>query len=758
MQSARAAQSTRSANPANPVNPAQPWPRRATHRPHTARRTRRRTIRVILAALLAILLIECVGFNMPFWRTRGASTDTAAYANTMGSGLERTKEGMLRITDPTEAWLEVQADGTSDYARIDPSFVTGKALTVVHIRASVNHATAGATSFSPQSARSSYIRAPGKGVLRVSIEEPKGSLIPIQAVRANVSVPFDFNPIRVGLMLAILLIVACWRPGSRLWRIPLDTASNTQRVLGLCLVIPLAALMLYGAGSQLTGDPLVFHEAGGYTYDFDQYGHIADALLNGRASLDLDVPKALADTPDPYDTATRSKLLAEGVNPIYWDYVYYDGHWYSYFGVLPAVLLFMPFRAITGHMLSSGAAVLLFMLVALVFLALLVVRLISRLAPKTSLAATSMALALMLIGSNAGYLLFRRNFYSVPFAASLAFSALGLWLWLGAAEPDGNGPQGDAAKPKTSGNGEPSRRAFGRWKVGDAPALSLPKVGFGALCIAANFGCRPTFCLTALLGIALFWPQIRAIGTVLRGRTVAPGKALLAPAVVVAAALIPVLPLMAYNAVRFGSPLDFGNDYQFTVTDLTKYRVAPANILPIVADYLLLPLRFVGQFPWIALSKASLPEWSYMEPMIGGLFAMCPLLALSIALPLLRRGAGRPGRTPFTLAVLALGLGLTMFDAVLAGLGWRYMTDFGWLFTLAALPVMLRLLGEPGTPDPHGENGMPLRVRVGRLVVMIAMLFTITVALLSMFTIGRHDALISSAPNLFYNVFAWFLQ
>lgn len=53
---------------------------------------------------------------------------------------------------------------------------------------------------------------------------------------------------------------------------------------------------------------------------------------------------------------------------------------------------------------------------------------------------------------------------------------------------------------------------------------------------------------------------------------------------------------------------------------------------------------------------------------------------------------------------------------------------------------------------------MPLRVRVGRLVVMIAMLFTITVALLSMFTIGRHDALISSAPNLFYNVFAWFLQ
>ncbi|WP_236028042.1 hypothetical protein [Bifidobacterium pongonis] len=712
---------------------------------------------------------------MPFWRTRGASTDTAAYANTMGSGLERTKEGMLRIIDPTEAWLEVNADGTSDYARIDPSFVTGKALTVVHVRASVDHGTAIATSFSPQSARSSYIRAPGKGVLRVSIEEPKGSLIPIQAVRANVSVPFEFNPVRVGLMAAILLIAACWRPGSRLWRIPLDTTSTAQRALGLCLVIPLAALMLYGAGSQMTGDPLVFHETGGYTYDFDQYGHIADALLHGHASLDLDVPQALADTSNPYDTDTRAELLAKGVNPIYWDYAYYNGHWYSYFGVLPAVLLFMPFRAITGHMLSSGAAVLVFMLVALVFLALLVIRLIKRLAPNVSLAATSMALVLMLSGSNAGYMLFRRNFYSVPFAASLAFSALGLWLWLGAVEPDGDGAQ-------PAGSGKPARRVFGRWQVGDAPALSLPKVGFGALCIAANFGCRPTFCLTALLGIAVFWPQIRAIGTALRNKTVAPGKALLAPAVVVVAALIPVLPVMVYNAVRFGSPLNFGNNYQFTVTDLTTYRIALANILPIVGDYLLLPLRFVGQFPWIALSKASLPTWSYTEPMIGGLFAMCPALALSLALPLLRRhakgkegkgSAVRPGRTCFTLSALALALGLTVFDAVVAGLGWRYMTDFGWLFALAALPVMLRLLGEPGVPGETGETdapcgldgsdgsrvgGLPLKVRAGRLIGMIAMLFAIAVALLSLFTIGRHDALISAAPNLFYNVFAWFLQ
>ena len=713
----------------------------------------------ILAALLAILLIECVGFNMPFWRTFGASTDTASYTNAMGPGLERTREGMLRVTDPTEAWLEVETDGTSDYARIDPSFVTGKALAAVHIRASVDHGIARETSFSPQSARSCYIHAPGKGTLRVSIEESKGSLIPIQAVRANVKVPFDFNPARVAIMAAIVLIAACWRPGSRLWRIPLDTASTRQRAVAWCIAVPIALATVYGIGTQLTSGPLIFHEAGGYTYDFDQYGHIADALLQGRTSLDLSVPDALAAADNPYSTATRAKLLADGVNPIYWDYAYYHGHWYSYFGVLPAVLLFMPYRMITGHMLSSGAAVLLLMFLAMLFLALLVLRVIDRIAPKTSLAAVSIALTTMLLGSNAGYLLFRRNFYSVPFAASLALSALGLWLWLGTAYDDGRHGLASAGGGRL-GRARQALRAADRWQAGDAPALSLTRIGLGSLCIAANFGCRPTFCLTALLGIAIFWPQLKAIASTLRNGGVPMPAALRAPVVVIIAALIPVLPLMAYNATRFGSPMNFGNEYQLTVTDMTAYRVAATNILPIAGDYLLLPLRCTDTFPWIALSAAALPEWSYTEPMIGGLFAMCPLAALSFALPFLRARDGRPGRTRTTLTALALAIGLVVFDAVNAGLGWRYMADFGWLFALAATPVLLRLLGEPGAGN-GGEHGRtdatPMRIRLARLAVAAIMMCSIAVGVLSLFTIGRHDALISAAPNLFYNVFAWFL-
>lgn len=89
-------------------------------RPDTRHRLRLvRLLIALLAAVAAIAAMECIVFNLPFWRTLGASTDTNAVHNTLGSGLTRRNDGMLTVTDPTKAYLELTADGTSDYLRID---------------------------------------------------------------------------------------------------------------------------------------------------------------------------------------------------------------------------------------------------------------------------------------------------------------------------------------------------------------------------------------------------------------------------------------------------------------------------------------------------------------------------------------------------------------------------------------------------------------------------------------------------------------
>ncbi|MDU2422458.1 MAG: hypothetical protein E7D48_10240 [Bifidobacterium scardovii] len=707
--------------------------------------------------MLLIAVLECVAFNLPFWTTLAASTDTAAAENTLGPGLTRTDDGLLRVTDPTQAYLDVAADGTSRYARVDlvsPRDLPGedKPLDTFHLRVDSDGSAGRTQSMSARSPRSLYLNTDADATLRVWVQEAKGALVPILAVRANERVPFSWSWTRVAALACAVLLVLAWRPGSRLWRTRLDPSDRRQRWGLAAALAPAALLTCVNVVWQIvTAAPLSFHQQGGYTYDFDQYAHVADALMHGRPWLDLPVPDQLASAANPYDIATRDRLLSGGVTPIYWDYAFHGGHWYSYFGVLPALLLFLPYRAVTslftdgGLSLPTGAAELLLMFGFLVFGCLLIIRLVQRLTAQASLAGTSMLLVFFLLATNSSYLWFRTNFYSIPIAASLLLTCLGLWLWLGAVR-----------RPRTDAQTLD-------WSIDGAAPLSLPHLAGGALCIAANFGCRPTFALAALLGIALFWPQITSLCALVKARRIGWGQALRAPLAVLVPAIAVVAPLMAYNAIRFGGPLDFGSEYQLTVTDMTRYSLPAADIPYMAFYYLLLPARFTGSFPFMSIQPTPLPEWGFTEPIVGGLFMLCPLALAAFLLPRFRRRLRRPYGMTLMLA-LALGMVVVAVDVLAGGLGWRYMADFGWLFALAALPALLRAL-EGGavfdTPldedleDPSYRTTPVWRLIV-RLAVMLVLLFSLAIMVLSCFVPGRDDSLVRNNPALFHDVQSWF--
>lgn len=736
-------------------------------------RVRRRLPWHPLAALLAVVAIitamECIVFNLPFWRTLGASTDTNAVHNTLGAGLARTDDGMLTVTDPTKAYLELTADGTSGYMRIDTlsqnvintvheqaeaeSRADGdkevfKPLDTIHVRADVSGNTGQAISITPSISRSHYVKAVGAGTVRIWIQEERGAIVPISDARANVRVPFAIDWIRVAAMAALALIIAIWRPSSRLWHITLDPSSTRQRLaFAAILAIPTLAIGISIIWQLMHAVPLSFHTAGNYTYDFDQYGHVADSLIAGRPWLDLEVPDQLAQTANPYDVPTRLKLLEDGVSPIYWDYVYFDGHWYSYFGVLPAVLLFAPYRLITGHMLPTAAAEQLLVLLFIIFFSMLLVRVIQRVMPKTSVAAASLAMVSALLGAQVGYLAYRTNFYQVPFAASLALTSLGLWFWLGA---------DTSSRPLLP---------VDRWQAGDARPLSLPRLAIGALCIAANFGCRPTFALAALLAIPLFWPQIRAMVNDLIHRRIRLSKALRAPLAMVIPALLIVVPLMFWNKARFGSLFNFGNAYQFTVSDMTRYTTPLADMPATVWYYLFLPIRFVRDFPWMAISPAPMPVWGYYEVMVGALFTATPLMLLALALPFLHK-LEMHGMRRWLISCLILAGALVVFDSYVGGLGWRYSADFGWLVALASVPGLLWLVNgrEPskslaGANDAASGDGIahvtPWRWLM-RWTVLLVLIWTITVALLGCFVLARDDSMLTNNAALWHQIQSWF--
>ena len=92
----------------------------------------------------------------------------------------------------------------------------------------------------------------------------------------------------------------------------------------------------------------------GPDYD-DHYNLLVHGFRKGNLAMDVPVPEALTRIANPWDPANRPAGLR-----VPSDVSYYNGHFYLYFGVVPAVTLMWPFRAITGVDLPAAYALIAF--------------------------------------------------------------------------------------------------------------------------------------------------------------------------------------------------------------------------------------------------------------------------------------------------------------------------------------------------------------------------------------------------------------
>lgn len=618
--------------------------------------------------------------------------------------------GGLKVIDPAGAWMDVPvADGQTTFVQAHLTEDVEESLSQIHVRLDLRLAgdkgwTQGTRGLiCPGLTRSHYLRIRGNShqgriqAMRLWIQEPIGSRLELTGMTPAKVVPLDFNPARILVLVFLAALILGYLPGSVLWRTRLDTGSVSQRLVLALILAPLAAWSCWNIQHDLsTFTPMAYHQPNAYVYDFNQYDHVAQALLHGRPWLDLGQAPGLAKAANPFDIATRNALLAQDQQPIYWDYVYRDGHWYSYFGALPVLLLFLPYRVITslvhpgGYALPTSSAAALLVAMATIMTALATIRLLNRWFPRVNLAVVGMALMTMLGGSGMAYLWCRRNFYTIPFDASLLAVMTGLWLWMGARR---------VHRQSAGTGGHSGRRSTRMWTVedGDRPwQLSRPRLFLGSLSVAATLGCRPTFLAAGLLALPLFAEEIRAVINALfrRGRHTA-GLSRRRALSLLVCGLLPVLliaaPLLWYNRWRFGSLLDFGNRYQMTVLDLTNYHPGTAGLLQIFGYYLLQPLTTLPVFPYLQFSPAPMRVWHFTEPGLGGLLVTTPVLipALALlALPRVREELQRRGWIPGLILAPALATLVMAADSYIGGFSVRYSIDFAWLICLAAVVVM----------------------------------------------------------------------
>lgn len=173
-------------------------------------------------------------------------------------------------------------------------------------------------------------------------------------------------------------------------------------------------------------------------YSTNRYFELARAFAAGRTSLLIDPPAWMRELDNPYDRAQRQEMVDRTGEYYLWDCAYYDGSYYVYFGVLPALVFYLPFYLLTGATFPGGVAVMTCCAAFTAGLAALLFRIARRWFPATRISTFVLVLAGAWASSALVFAFARAAVYELPMTMGMALAVWSLWALAGAMERMGD--------------------------------------------------------------------------------------------------------------------------------------------------------------------------------------------------------------------------------------------------------------------------------------------------------------------------------
>lgn len=433
------------------------------------------------------------------------------------------------------------------------------------------------------------------------------------------------------------------------------------------------------------------------------YAMTLEAWVNGRVTLDLEVDPTLMQLENPYSPSAREGTF------YHWDYAYYDGNYYCYFGCAPVALLYYPFYKITGKVIPLNIAYCIFMGAIIITMFGLIMTLVRRYCKRPPLLLLLMGLVSATAGCGAILGLTYCDRYYLCILSGMAGLLLALWTGFAAVAEKQN------------------------WKR----FLLLVISGIGLVITAAS---RPNMLIYALLLVPIFLQLLFQKSLTLSSRLMSAGYFLLPVAVGAAA-------IMWYNQIRFDNPFQFGAAYQLTVDNVSANQISLIRLPAAIQTYLLCPLEPLNDFPFIGCHLTSFfnrTMFLYIEASFGA-FAMPSILLGFLSLPLVykswkRKNHGFLQRITILIAIFTTIL-LAWIDYCMAGICYRYMLDI--LIVLSVLTTIL-LLQVPTILKSY-HTGIAL---ISQKIIFTAMTGTLIAILCILITCGEGTALFKAHPSL----------
>lgn len=488
--------------------------------------------------------------------------------------------------------------------------------------------------------------------LKIKINAAKGETITVDSIVFNKPIPFNFSFIRYGVMLIVAM------GGYMLIRSPLWKKTIAENDKGTAIfTIAVTGLLVYFAFFQVncyrpfTEENL--KEDFSLTTGDQLTKELVDAFKKGQVELDIKPGQELLALANPYD---RSQRLASGVSHL-WDHLLYEGKYYSYYGIAPVLLLFLPYNLITGYYFPGHIAVFIFGIIGIIFLSLFYNAFMKRFFKNipSSLYAASLV---MLQGVTGVWFCFSSpKFYEIAQLSAFAFVCMGAYLII-------------------------SSNVIGEGKISNI------RLCLSSVCLSLSVLCRPTsalYCIAALILIYAGFKKKRDSGN---KKYIPYFISALLPFVVIGGVQ------MVYNYLRFGSVFDFGIDYSLTINDFTKTEYHTEFAVIGVFNYLFAPPVFTDISPYFDFNRVYTftPNGYYFiatYSALGIMWKALPVLSYGYSLRAysLSKNKNRLLYTViigFTCIITPL---IIMWSIWESGYGARYCADFAWQLLIGAFII-----------------------------------------------------------------------
>lgn len=395
---------------------------------------------------------------------------------------------------------------------------------------------------------------------------------------------------------------------------------------------------------------------------------LVDAFEHHQVNLLEEPSEDLLKLDNPYEYVKRDAEVGSG--NFLWDHCFYNGKYYSYYGIGPVLALFLPYHLITGYYFPSGWATLMFSLIGILFLTKIYLAVIEKKFRDLPTNTVTAGLITLQLSSGIMFSAARPLFYELAIASGFMCVAIGAYLLM-------------------------TSNILWDGKI------SYVRLGFASFFLGYAVLCRPTLAVYCIAALFFFAGGLKKAldGLEKRQKTRTFFK-------YAAVALVPLgiiaLGQMVYNYLRFDNPLDFGIQYSLTINDFTHAEFHWKYVLINMYAYLFnMPHFTPRKFTYLASSaeRFGINGYTFFDDAgknlvsVGIIYRALPIFAYLFSGKALKRVEKKKRILP----ALLIGVTCVLMPLVIIFSSWesgyavRYNADFSWQMVIGALVVAFTL-------------------------------------------------------------------